>query len=168
MMRLICGSRKSATLACPRRFLCPLHPMAPISLKTLRAQWYSSIHIVGRAIGSISGVSRALATVSRTVYLYRRKQRAGSALDYVLLTLVYLTCTPAVARHKYVVHAARRVRGDVGRGGVAHLVRVRVRDRVRVRVRVSRPRWRRARAGTGGSGCCRGRMRPLQGKLVSE
>ena len=96
--------------------------MAPISLKTLRVQWYSSIHIAGRAIGGIAIVSRAVASVAIVSVRYRRKHRAGSALDYVLLTLVYLTCTPAVARHKYVVHAARRVRGDVGRGGVAHLV----------------------------------------------
>ena len=38
MMLLIRGSRKSATLACPRRFLCPLHPMSPMSLATLRVQ----------------------------------------------------------------------------------------------------------------------------------
>ena len=86
MMRLICGSRKSATLACPRRFLWPLHPMAPISLKTLRVQWYSSIHIVGRAIGGIAIVSRAVASVAIVSVRYRRKQRAGSALNYVLLT----------------------------------------------------------------------------------
>ena len=36
MMLLIRGSRKSATLACPRRFLCPLQPMSPTSLATLR------------------------------------------------------------------------------------------------------------------------------------
>ena len=86
---------------------------------------------------------------------------------------MHITCTPAVARDEYVVHAACRVRGDVGRGGVAHLVRVRAKVRVRMHVRMKPgprvngqglgsigPRWRRAHAGTGGSGCCRGQMRP--------
>ena len=47
------------------------------------------------------------------------------SITFYLLNVVS-TCTPAVARHEYVVHAARRVRGDVGRGGVTHLVGVRV------------------------------------------
>ena len=65
MMLLIRGSRKSATLACPRRFLCPLHPMSPMSLATLRAQRYSHTPIVSRAIGSLAIVSNRKSSHSK-------------------------------------------------------------------------------------------------------